>query len=194
MGRPIVRTDVEDVHDSAIARVPWYVYGDYVLDAVAGIRRAEQIAVAWNGPIVQPKEVRRRLGGQRILPIIAQPAPHRIAYSIDAIVILPDGTIYDLRLDRPVQPAWPLSIDVLTPELTMHDLLRLDYVLKGYPELKVDVTLKLKLNADIPFLKSQGPAHPEVAIALLEFEPMAPWRSCPPAIAAKEESTERLDG
>jgi hypothetical protein len=162
------------------ARLPsecqWYAYGDYVLDLISGRQRAEQIRIAAVGPYPHPDVVRQRLRVPPALPVTVASPPHELAYTVDALVALPDGRLWDVIRGELAHAEWPLKVAPLSPELSVRNLLRLRYMLQGYPELIVAEPLRAKVEADVNFLERSVEAFPEVALILLEYTPFSSWR------------------
>lgn len=160
----------------SIPGVTWYIYGDFVLDMISNTRRSEYLNVATYDPELDTDTVRDALSAPKALSVIIRAAPHPVTYSSDAWVLTPDRGLYDIRSGEPVRVPWPAHVTPLTPDLDVRALLRLRYLLTGYPELQVDAPLLNKLHADVAFLDSVRTTYPEVATAFLEYEPISAWR------------------
>jgi hypothetical protein len=149
----------------------WYAYGDAVLDAICGTVRSDRITVVTPAIGLTSAEVRRALKPPQELSVeISWPPPHRVMYTIDTIVITPDGKFFDVLIgDSIPAPAWPLRLMPLTPSLTARDVLRLRDVLNVYPEIQVDDKFNAKIQADIAFFEGYSNIFPDLATTLLQY-------------------------
>ena len=89
--------------------------------------------------------------------------------------MLESGEVYDIWERRPGPPT-ELSLELETYDLTAEDLIRLDRLHKGYPELVVDSFVSDRLAADLRHLESLRPRFSELESLFMRYAPMSAWR------------------
>jgi hypothetical protein len=155
----------------------WYVYGELVIDHLLGVARSEVASVAFTSqPIPTPSVVRSRLGLAPYLSVEITNKPPRAICTLDEIVLLESGELYDVgRCDAYV--VRHLELKLTTYEVGAEDILRLNRLLKGYPEIAVPTELVNFVTAGVGHLESLRSRFPEVGSLFARHATTTRWRA-----------------
>src|SRR5260370_23901082 len=93
----------------------WYGFGELVVDRLVGVARCEVATIAWLwGPGPSPSEVRSKLGVRPHLSIEITNSPPRRVCTLDEIVWLQGGELYDIGKCSVYSPD-KLTLTLTTP-------------------------------------------------------------------------------
>ena len=111
-------------------------------------------------------------------PPIAEVAdlPHRRVCTLDDVVYLEGGGLYDLSARHDCEPA-DLVMTLTTYNLLADDILRLSRLLKGYPEISADEYLRAFLAAGVAHLEALRSRFSDVGFLLAKYATITRWRS-----------------
>jgi hypothetical protein len=165
-------------------KVMWFVYGDYVLDRILGLDRAQRIAIFFTESEIQPQQnaVALSLDLRHRLPLDYTNMAPRVVSTFQRYGISETGMYYDILESSQIPDVpLPLRMELLTSELTVSDISNLWITQIKYPEIKVHPKLMARLAADIDYLEFISEEFPEVAHILyldrLRIDGTTPSRS-----------------
>jgi len=154
----------------------WYGYGELVIDQLMGVARCEVATIAWtSGPSPAPSLVRSKLDIAPHLSVEITNAPPRRVCTLDDVVWTDNGELYDIGRSCAYEPR-DLELKLTTYELTAEDILRLNRLVKGYPEIVAPAPLAEFLAAGVTHLKSLRMRFPEVESLLAQYVTISRWR------------------
>ena len=170
-------TVVSRLGDSAMSLTPsWYAHGELVLDRLLGVARSEVASITSTSyPIPTPSLVRSKLCLAPHLSIEITNRPSRCVCTLDEIVWLESGELYDMgKCD--VYRARDLTLELTTYEVGAEDILRLDRLLRGYPEIITPAQLVEFLASGVRHLESLRKRFPELESLFVRYETITRWR------------------
>ena len=154
----------------------WYAYGELVLDRLLGVARSEVASISSGSyPIPTPSLVRAKLGIAPHLSIEITNLPPRRVCTLDEIVWLESGELYDMGIFD-VYETRDLILELTTYEVCAEDILRLDRLLKGYPEIIAPAPIVEFLESGVRHLESLRSLSPELASLFVRHETITRWR------------------
>lgn len=157
----------------------WYVYGEFVLDKMLNVARCEDVDVYWSGSTPPSSdEVRQKLSVPHAMGFNATNEPPARTTNLDNLVLVPSGELFDLVTEDTASPlAPPMPIELLTFELTARDTLRINRIIKSYPEVEVDELLSARIAANLAHLEQLRDVSEELELLFMKYQPYTRWRT-----------------
>jgi hypothetical protein len=153
----------------------WYVFGDAVIDRILGTSRAAEISVYSDVLPLSPGEVRRALGIPLTPPVFITNDPPVPVTNLDCYVLYPNGDIREPGSDTIEPPQLPLRLRIQSSQLAPSDVMRLDRVIRSYPEVMVDESEVKKVRERMEDLMSRLHESPEFAACLYHDDLENKW-------------------
>jgi hypothetical protein len=154
----------------------WYIYGEYVIDKILGTARSEVVNVYSPLPPLSPEIVRRSLHVPRTLTIEITTTEPRSICTLDEIVLLPGGELYE-RGTNSTYTGDNLILELVGYDLTADDILRLYRLYLDFPEIEFEPALTAYLHASFTFLQSLRHRFEGLELAFLRHTPFTRWRT-----------------
>ena len=153
-----------------------YGYGEFVIDRLIGVVRCEVASIAWTSGVAPPPSlVRSRFGIAPHLSVEITNKPPRRVCTLDDVVWLDNGELYDIGRSDVYEPQ-DLALKLTTYELTAEEILRLNRLIKGYPEITAPTSLVEFLAAGVEHLESLRSRFPEVEVLFTQYATISRWR------------------
>ena len=158
---------------------PWLIRGEYVVDQLLGLRRAETVDVYVPRPGVSPAEVRRALQLTPAIQVnILVGVDHKPAVNLDHFALNERLEIVYTEDRGAAQPPAQLpSVQlVVTDEIDIVTQLRLLRLFLDYPELEFESSLRNRLERLRTHIREEFAMNEDMRLGLLQTEPTARWR------------------
>lgn len=154
-----------------------YGYGEFALDRLIGVARCEVATIAWiTDSIPAPAIIRQIFDVTPHLSIEITNKPPRRVCTLDDVVLLENGELYDLGRSDAYEPQ-RLALRLTSYELTAEDILRLNRLIRGYPEILVSDVFAKFLRAGVDHLDSLRSQFPEVGSLFNQYRTITGWRA-----------------
>jgi len=153
----------------------WYVYGEFVIDQILDTRRAETVNVYAPAAPPSPRTVRMSLNIPRSLTIEITTIKPQAVCTLDEIVLMPNGELYDLGTHSG-HVGNSLVLEVLTYNLSADDVLRLYRLYLDFPEIEFKPALIAYLEASFTYLQSLRQCYEDLELLFLRYAPFTRWR------------------
>lgn len=154
----------------------WYGYGEFVIDKILGTRRAETVNVYAPATPPSPEIVRTNLRVPRPLTIEITTIKPCVVCTLDEIVLMPNGQLYDLRT-RSVYVDRRLVLELVTYNLSADDILKLYRLYLDFPEIDFKPPLVAYLKVSFTHLQSLRRHFDDLELLFLRHAPFTRWRS-----------------
>ena len=109
------------------------------------------------------------------LPLEITNKPPRRVCTLDDVVLLDNSELYDTNRCDLYEPK-DLALKLTTYELAAEDILRLNRLTKGYPEINIPTSLARFLAAGVEHLESLRSRFPEVESLFVQYAAFSGWR------------------
>lgn len=154
----------------------WYVYGEFVLDQILKTQRSETVNVYAPAVAPSPEVVRTSLNVPRALAIEITTMKPPIVCTLDEIVLMPDGELYDFGTHS-TYAGDHLVLEVVTYNLSTDDILRLYRLYLDFPEIEFKPGLVGYLEASFTYLQSLRQRFEDLELLFLRHAPFTRWRA-----------------
>lgn len=147
----------------------WYIYGDFVIDGLLGLRRCRRVTVYFDG--TPP--------ARECLPSIARNAELSLSYTnstppdallLDRVVFNGSGEFLDRNTFQPVERFSKTLLTETNPDFGIADALRLLRLAKMYPELGFPTSLLERLESTVKHLQTIRSQFDWIHLLLLDFD------------------------
>ena len=148
----------------------WFAFGDYVLDRLLGVARCDEVKIFVSDISSSSlQECRTALALHDQQSVAMTTERPRVRTSLDNLGVDEERRVVDLQTFREITLG-SFTFELLTYELTAHDIIELYHILKRYPEFMTDRQLASRLVADMAHLRAISTRFPDLATELFVAE------------------------